>query len=432
MPLGMWRAQRLGRHLAFELRTRMLYHLPRIRDSYFASRLVNDLAERGHALATLHRLPELTLTTVALVLRILLVALGLCWLLPQHVLASLLLGGFALGLPCLLYPFVREQDMRVRTHASAAGQLYLDSLRGTEAVAAHGAASAVAMEHEARVLNWHRALHASGVTVIALETLALLLLAALAAYLVWQTHATHSALGVVLLTAYWALFMPGLSRQLLLQLRELPALRNAAARVFEILDAPAELPAADGEPPLQAPDAAKPQAVTPVAVTLRDVTVSRSEQPVLRELTLSVAPGEQIAVAGHSGSGKSSFFGLLLGWLQAQQGEFLLDGEAATPLAIARLRESTVVIDADLYLWNRSIFDNLVFGARSYRNEDVDVAVTRSELQQDLPRYPDGLAHRSGKTARACPVVKASAFGWPAASSRRIRVWCCSTSPSSA
>ncbi len=405
LAYGTWLAHRMGRDLETTLRAKLLTHLPLVQDSYFASRLTNDLAERGHSLALMHRLPQVLHAVIALSARIVFVLVGLCWLLPQHTLTILSMGLVALFAPVLLYPLVCERDMRVRSHTSAAGQIYLDTLRASETIAAHGAQGALQQEHESRLLSWHRALRSAGLAVLLCEVGQLVLLASCAAYLVLQVHAQTAALGVLLLTAYWCLFLPVLSRQLLLMLRELPVLRNSAARVFELLGAETELSPADLAVFARGTDAlsATPAATTgepdvhPVALSFRGVQVQRSQQVVLREVNVDIAAGEQIAIVGHSGSGKSSFLGLILGWLEQQQGEVLIDAEAGDALTLARLRQDCVVVDADLYLWNRSVFDNLVFGVDGYDGVDVDIAVAQSDLASDLPRFNSGLAQRVGE-----------------------------------
>lgn len=403
-------ARSLGRTLETRLRRRLLQHLPLISDSYFDSRLINDLAERGHALALLAKLPLLLQRLLVVAVRIVGVLLGLAWLLPAQALWVLLAGLAALGLPLFLYRTVRDLDLRVRTHSSAVGQIYLDALRGSEAIAAHGATQPMAFESEARVLRWHTAFRDSGWAVLSLETLQLLIMALVAVVLVQAALAQSATLGAVLLVAYWALFLPIMARQLLLLLREYPNLRNVATRVLEIVDAPTEVAQSAPEDELATDDQVRPQeemqSAYPnpepiekqgVALQWRGVSVQRAEQPVLHELNLSIAASEQVAIVGRSGSGKSSFLSLLLGWLTPQAGQLLVDDLVANPERIALLREQTVVIDSQMYLWNRPLFDNLVFGSQGYSSDDLEIAVNDSALQEDLERYAQGLAQPLGE-----------------------------------
>lgn len=388
-------ARGLGRTLESRLRQRLLQHLPLISDGYFDSRLVNDLAERGHSLALLAKLPFLLQRMLVVAVRIVGVLIGLVWLLPGQALWVLLAGVAALGLPLVLHKTIRDLDLRIRTHSSAVGQLYLDALRGSEAIAAHGASQPMAFESEARVLRWHTAFSHSGWLVMLLETLQLLLMGLVAVMLVRAALAQAATLGAVLLVAYWALFLPIVARQLLLLLREYPNLRNVATRVLEILDAPQEVAESAAQASLE--EASKSAGANAIALQWQNVNVQRAEQPVLADLNLSIAASEQVAIVGRSGSGKSSFISLLLGWLTPQSGELLVDGLAANPERIARLREQTVVIDSQMYLWNRPLFDNLVFGSQGYSSQDLETAVNDSLLQEDLERYAQGLAQPLGE-----------------------------------
>src|SRR5262249_23670022 len=105
-------------------------------------------------------------------------------------------------------------------------------------------------------------------------------------------------------------------------------------------------------------------------------------------------------IVGASGAGKSSFAGLLLGWNRPTTGEFAVDGRAIGQGALARLRRSTVWISPEVHLWNRSLLDNLQYGA-------ADDAVAMGEgleapaLMRLVEKLPDGMQTPLGESGRS-------------------------------
>lgn len=380
--------QVLGRQLETRLRTDLLRKLPRIRDDYFASRLVSDLAERGHAITQLRDAPLITTALLVDFVRIAMVLGGLAWVMTSMLWIVALAGVFAIAAPLLMFNTLAERDLRARTHLGALSNLYLDALRGTEPIWTHGAARSLELEHEMLLLRWARASARLRRTATAFETVQVFALAACGIALVLGAH--HRALpqGTVLLVAYWALFVPMLSRGLLLNLKQLPAMHNIVRRVLEILDAPEE-----------ASEAPTPRdcARGGVRLELRQVSVVRGAQRVLAELDLTIGAGERVAIVGESGSGKSSFLGALSGWHTISDGRLLIDGADADATALQALRQRSALVDPETYLWNRELYANVVYGVPADAAPAIDAALDGSELVFDLEKMGDGLATQVGE-----------------------------------
>lgn len=388
---GVALSQTLGRRLDLNLRRKLLHKLPRMADGYFASRLVSDLAERGHAVGQIREISELTRRALVLTVRILLVMLGLAWLSPD---ALWLIGTAiiaALLIPFLIFPVLAERDLRARTHLGALARFYLDSLRGSEAIWAHGAGRSIEQEQEGLLLKWAQAVREFQRPSLLFELLQVLILISIGIALVLNALASALSQGTVLLVAYWAVFVPVLSRQLTDVLKQLPSLASVAQRVLELTDAPEENVGSSAEPRSPATEGA--------TLDFQRLTIRRGDQSLIEDIELHIGSGERIAIVGHSGSGKSSFIGVLLGWHNPhdRDGTLLIDGEPANPESMAALREASVVIDPDLYLWNRSLFDNICYGLDSVGAAQLEAAIAGSELINDLENMEAGLATRSGE-----------------------------------
>lgn len=381
-------SQVLGRRLSSSMHARLLRKLPRMADAYFSSRLVSDLAERGHAISQVREIPELMRQILIIVGRITLILIGLVWLMPDLFVLIALAGSISLIAPLLIFPGLAERDLRARTHLGALSRFYLDSLRGSEAIWAHGASPAVRHEQESLLLGWVRAVTEQQRPALLFEGVQVVVLAALSIVLVSLAMNTVMSLGTILLLAYWSLFIPILSLQLTQSLKQLPSLGNVARRVLELLEAPEEeaeqVPS--GNPGLNG-----------VALEFRAATVRRGDTALIDELNVSISPGERVAIVGASGSGKSSFLGTILGWNHLDEGELIVDGKVLGPKEAAALREQTVVIDPELYLWNRSLFDNVRYGLADEEALESELALTGSELLGDLRRMDEGLATCAGE-----------------------------------
>ncbi|HEV7405255.1 MAG TPA: ABC transporter transmembrane domain-containing protein, partial [Chthoniobacteraceae bacterium] len=89
---------------------------------------------------------------------------------------------------------------------------------------------------------------------------------------------------------------------------------------------------------------------------------SRPDLPVLDGLTLSAAPGEQIALVGPSGAGKSTIAALLLRFYEPQEGAVLLDGRAAAGYDLAHLRENFAIVPQEVLLFGGTVRENIAYG----------------------------------------------------------------------
>jgi ATP-binding cassette subfamily B protein len=126
-----------------------------------------------------------------------------------------------------------------------------------------------------------------------------------------------------------------------------------------------------------------------VAIALRGVSVRASGHWILQGVDLEIEPGSQVAIVGPSGAGKSSLVGLLLGWYRPASGQILVDGEPLGPARLESLRRATAWVDPSVQLWNRSLFENLRYGAPDHA--PLDLAIEAADLAGLLEKLPDGM-----------------------------------------
>jgi ATP-binding cassette subfamily B protein len=141
---------------------------------------------------------------------------------------------------------------------------------------------------------------------------------------------------------------------------------------------PASLPAVD-------------DAVDGLEVALHGVSVRAAGHTILEDINLRVKAGSHVAVVGPSGAGKTSLVGLLLGWHRPASGTVEVNGQALSGDVLAGLRRHTAWVDPAVQLWNRSLLDNLRYGAGDSGAPSFQEVLERAGLYGVVERMPEGL-----------------------------------------
>jgi ABC-type transport system involved in Fe-S cluster assembly fused permease/ATPase subunit len=144
-----------------------------------------------------------------------------------------------------------------------------------------------------------------------------------------------------------------------------------------------------------APNAA-PLVVRGGRVEFRDVHFSypaeAGQEPnhMFRGLSLTVEPGQTVALVGTSGSGKSTILRLLFRFFDAQAGEILIDGQPIKGVTLDSLRRSIGVVPQDTVLFNDTILYNIQYGNVSATREQVIEAAKRAHIHAQIEAMPNG------------------------------------------
>ena len=362
----------LGRRFETQLRVRLLERLPRMKGSFFSSRLSGDLTERAHNVHRARQLPSAAESILRAFAELIFIGLGLLWLFPSGWPLVLLLAVAAIAIPMSFQRSLLDQDLKVRTHNGSLSRFFLATLTGLETARAHSGESVLRQEHESLLTDWGRGSYRYLRLGFAAESVQTLITGGLAIGLI-ATYASHSlAKGGLLLVSYWALKLPVLGYSLGRLLLRWPTLRNAVTRIGEPLEAPVRptFPA----PPISGSESRG------YAIQLRSVEVSTGGRVRLAIDRLDLTPGERVAIVGSSGAGKSTLIRLLLGLSEPSKGSVLVDGQPLCDELLARVRRGTVWLDPAVRLANGSFLDNLQFGNEAGGLEDIDGYIQASEL----------------------------------------------------
>jgi len=129
-------------------------------------------------------------------------------------------------------------------------------------------------------------------------------------------------------------------------------------------------------------------------VELRNVVFSYGENTavVLNDISISVAPGQSLAIVGQSGSGKSTMAALLPRFYDVKSGDILIDGKSIRDYTLKSLRDNISLVSQDVILFNDTIANNLAYGElRQHTEEEVLQAAQAAHVLEFANELPDGL-----------------------------------------
>ena len=112
----------------------------------------------------------------------------------------------------------------------------------------------------------------------------------------------------------------------------------------------------------------------------------------LREVSLSIQPGEKVALVGRSGGGKTTLVNLLPRFYELQQGLVLLDGIDVRALTLKNLRSQFALVSQDVVLFNDTVYNNIAYGdLRDAGEERVIAAAQAAHAWEFIQQLPEGL-----------------------------------------
>ncbi|MFF3501363.1 ABC transporter ATP-binding protein [Streptomyces sp. NPDC003247] len=117
-----------------------------------------------------------------------------------------------------------------------------------------------------------------------------------------------------------------------------------------------------------------------------------SGRPAVRDFTLSVAPGETVALVGASGAGKSTVLNLVIGFIRPTSGRLLLDGTDMNTLDLRTYRRFVSVVPQESILFDGTVRENVAYGMEDEADEEaVRTALRDANALEFVDRLPEGL-----------------------------------------
>ncbi|AUV84042.1 multidrug ABC transporter ATP-binding protein [Salinigranum rubrum] len=167
--------------------------------------------------------------------------------------------------------------------------------------------------------------------------------------------------------------------------------RASAERIFDLADRPVLV--AESETPV-----ALPRERVDGRIEYDDVSFGyRVDDPVLADVSFVVEPGETVAFVGPTGAGKSTLAKLLLRLYDVDGGSIRVDGVDVRDLSLADLRRAVGYVGQDVYLFDGTVRENLLYGAFDASPEEMVAAARAAEAHAFVSALPEGYDTRIGE-----------------------------------
>jgi ATP-binding cassette subfamily B protein len=113
-------------------------------------------------------------------------------------------------------------------------------------------------------------------------------------------------------------------------------------------------------------------------------------EAVLQDISFSVKPGQTVAIVGQTGTGKTSLMKLVNRTYDTSAGQILVDGEDVRNWNLASLRSQISIIEQDIFLFSRSIADNISFGKPDATRQQVEAAAQSAQVDDFIHEFENG------------------------------------------
>ncbi len=175
------------------------------------------------------------------------------------------------------------------------------------------------------------------------------------------------------LSAFWSQFQAGLS---------------ATERVFALMDVETAVTQTDNQP------------VPPLRGEIAFQNVSfrySAQEQVLDDFSLTIAPGESVALVGHTGAGKSSIIKLTARFYEFQEGEILIDGHDIRTLNLHDFRRQLGIVSQVPFLFAGTVAENIRYGRPEASDAAIEAIARQIGDGEWLETLPDGLLSDVGE-----------------------------------
>ncbi|MBS1456748.1 MAG: ATP-binding cassette domain-containing protein, partial [Clostridia bacterium] len=126
-------------------------------------------------------------------------------------------------------------------------------------------------------------------------------------------------------------------------------------------------------------------------IEFKNVTYSYDGgKEVLDNISFKIAPGETFALVGPSGGGKTTVCHLIPRFYNINQGEILIDGNDVADVTMESLRDKIGIVQQDIYLFNASVKENILYGRPTATDEEVINAAKRANIHDYILTLPEG------------------------------------------
>jgi ATP-binding cassette subfamily B protein len=139
--------------------------------------------------------------------------------------------------------------------------------------------------------------------------------------------------------------------------------------------------------------------VQPIAggVTFENVSFGYDGVPILKNISFTADPGETVAIVGQTGSGKTSLTRLVNRIFDADNGRILIDGIDVRDWNLESLRSQISTIEQDIFLFSRTLAENIAFGNNEATQEEIEQAAREAQAHDFILSFNEGYETEVGE-----------------------------------
>ena len=388
--------QAVGQQTMYDMRTAIFRHIQRLPMAYFDRNPVGRLITR--VTTDVDALNELFAAGVVTMINdFFLLAVLAAWLFSiDHKLAfdALAVLPFILVVTFFFRKYVRDANRRIRTAVASINAYLQEYISGMSVVQLFNREEKARAEFNRRnkdnMLAWRDAILAFALFYPAVEILSVFATALI--YWSGGNRVLNGSLSLGVLTAFTMyatrFFRP--IQDLSEKFNILQSAITASERIFKLLDEPAPIASPADAVRIDAPRG---------EIEFRNVWFSYANKTeftdddwVLRDVSFRVAPGQTVAIVGHTGAGKTTLISLLLRFYDVQRGQILLDGVDIRKINIQDLRRMFGIVLQDPFLFSGTIESNIRLGSVGIDRVSVLKACDEIGLADFINALPEGVA----------------------------------------
>jgi ATP-binding cassette subfamily B protein len=402
-----WLMNRTGQHIVFELRNRLFDQLLRLPVGWYDRHAVGWTVTRSTS--DVDALSELFTTGIATLaydmLSIVVVAALLIWLSPALSIVALAMLPLMMIVSFRFRNNARSAYRATRASLSRLNAFLQERLSGLAVVRLFRREAASSRRFDQLNTRYYTdnmvTVRHFSLFFPTVDTLTQAVKQGCLIYASWLIATGRLSIGVFVQFGMYLEFVFDPIRELAERYNVLQAAMAAAERVFGILDTKTEMgpdaaDAATASPAVLAAPAllAAPVRRTP-AIEFRDVSFAyEGGPPVLQGVSFVVAPGERVAVVGHTGAGKTTLVSLLCRFYELQQGRILVHGADVRDVPQHELRHRITIVHQDVFLFSDTLGANIRMGALDMPQERVAAMAAAVEADDFIRRLPEGYETR--------------------------------------
>ena len=133
------------------------------------------------------------------------------------------------------------------------------------------------------------------------------------------------------------------------------------------------------------------------SIEFRNVRFAYKDLEVLKDVSFTAQERQMTALVGASGSGKSTAAKLLVHYYDVSDGEVLIGGQNIREMSLEALNEQIAYVSQDVFLFNKSIADNIRIGKKDATDEEIIAAAKKAQADEFIRELPNGYATLAGE-----------------------------------